>query len=93
MGKSFEQGRDRVLASLPRILTHVSGRIGNVLFTNRNGKTRVSRVPYSTSTGPGPEKVAEAAKFRQLKADVERLLQDPLRRTMEEGLREQGAGI
>jgi hypothetical protein len=77
---SFEQERDRVLASLPSILTHGSGRIGNVLFTNRDGKTRVTPAPYPNSTGPAPEKVAQASKFRQLKAEVERLLQDPLRR-------------
>jgi hypothetical protein len=77
---NFAEERDRLLASLPRILSRVSGRIGNVVFTNRDGKTFVTPAPDAGPKGPPPEKVAQASKFQQLKAEVERLLQDPLRR-------------
>ena len=77
---SFAEERDRLLASLPSILSRVTGRIGNVVFTDRDGKTLVSRAPDTGPKGPTPEKVAQASKFQQLKAEVERLLQDPLRR-------------
>ena len=81
MDETFQQERDRVLASLPSVVTQITGRIGNVLFTKQDGKTRVFPAPYPSSTGPAPEKVAQATKYRQLKANAERLLQDPMRGT------------
>jgi hypothetical protein len=57
---SFAEARDRVLSSLPSILTRVSGRIGNVLFTNRGGTTLITRAPDFGPTGPTPERLAQA---------------------------------
>jgi hypothetical protein len=73
----FARQREKILASLPRLVQGISGKLGNVVFRTCNRKIYVSRLPKPRSTPPTAAQAAQAEKFRQAATEAKRLLQDP----------------
>jgi hypothetical protein len=80
----FELERDKLLAILRGLrgsMDGISGKVGNVVFKNYNGKVIACRAPKMRSRPITAAQAAQVERFRHAVAEAKRMLEDPVHRT------------